>query len=140
MQGSIDGGAKLILGGKIPEQKGYFYPPSILTNVRPGTPAFDDELFGPVSAIIEATDEDHAIQLANRSRYGLGSAIFSRDVERAKQLGATEVESGMTAINDFIRSDAYAPFGGVKESGLGRELGKEGCFEFTNIKTLQVKA
>jgi len=140
VQGSIDGGAKLILGGKIPEQKGYFYPPSILTNVRPGTPAFDDELFGPVSAIIEATDDDHAIQLANRSRYGLGSAIFSRDVERAKQLGATEVESGMTAINDFIRSDAYAPFGGVKESGLGRELGKEGCFEFTNIKTLQVKA
>jgi succinate-semialdehyde dehydrogenase/glutarate-semialdehyde dehydrogenase len=136
---SVSMGAKLALGGIVPEQKGFYYPASLLTNVHPGSPAFDEELFGPVAAVIEAQDEKQAIALANRSRYGLGGAIFSRDIERAKSLAATEMDTGMIFINDFVKSDASVPFGGVKESGLGRELGKEGCFEFTNIKTIFAK-
>lgn len=136
---SVGAGAKLTLGGIIPEQKGYFYPASVLTGVRPGQAAFDEEMFGPVASIIEARSEAEAFKLANQSRYGLGGAIFSRNVDRARALATTEMDSGMVSINDLIRSDALAPFGGVKDSGLGRELGKEGCFEFTNIKTVYIK-
>ncbi len=136
---SVAGGAKLELGGRIPDGKGFFYPASLLTGVRPGNVAFDEELFGPVAAIIVAAHEREAFELANLSRYGLGGAIFSADVKRAKILAISEMESGMTFVNDFVKSDALVPFGGVKDSGLGRELGREGCFEFTNIKTVFVK-
>jgi succinate-semialdehyde dehydrogenase/glutarate-semialdehyde dehydrogenase len=133
---SVRQGARKILGGEIPSGRGYFYPPSVLAGVKPGMPAFDDELFGPVAAVIEAVDEKQAIALANRSIYGLGGGIFSRDVKRAQELARTEFESGMVCINDFVKSDASAPFGGVKDSGLGRELGREGCFEFTVVKSV----
>lgn len=133
---SVKQGARIVLGGKITEGKGYYYPASVLAGVKPGMPAFDDELFGPVAAVIEALDEKQAIALANRSIYGLGGAIFSRDVKRAQELARTEMDCGMVCINDFVKSDAGAPFGGVKDSGLGRELGREGCFEFTVVKSV----
>lgn len=133
---SLDQGAVRALGAELSTGKGYFYPASVLTLVRPGMPAFDDELFGPVAAVVEALDEKHAFSLANRSIYGLGGAVFSKDVERAKFLARTEMDAGMVFVNDFVRSDVHVPFGGIKDSGLGRELGREGAFEFTNIKTL----
>lgn len=137
---SVKSGARLTLGGTIPDTKGFFYPASLLAGVEPGQAAFDEELFGPVAAVITAKDEADAFRLANRSRYGLGGAVFSRDVERAKALATSEMEAGMVFINDFVKSDTLFPFGGVKDSGLGRELGHDGCLEFTNIKTVYAKA
>ncbi len=136
---SIAAGAKVLTGAQMPSTPGFFYPVTVLKDVKPGMPAFDEELFGPVAAIIEASDENEAIKLANQSIYGLGGAIFSRDVEKAKRLAREEMEAGMIAVNDSVRSDASAPFGGVKDSGLGRELGRLGSFEFTNIKSVYVK-
>lgn len=136
VQRSLKGGAKAALGADRPSGEGYFYPPSVLTGVKPGQAAFDEELFGPVAAVIEARDESEAFRLANKSNYGLGGAIFSRDVEKAKSLAHHEFDTGMIAINDFVRSDASAPFGGVKDSGLGREFGREGSFEFMEVKTI----
>jgi succinate-semialdehyde dehydrogenase/glutarate-semialdehyde dehydrogenase len=133
---SIGEGAKVALGAETPSGKGFFYPPSVLTKVTPGMEAFDEELFGPVAAVIEAATDREALRLANQSRYGLGGAIFTRDVERAKTLAADDFEAGMIFINDFVKSDALAPFGGVKDSGVGRELGREGCFEFATVKTI----
>jgi succinate-semialdehyde dehydrogenase/glutarate-semialdehyde dehydrogenase len=133
---SLGLGARPELGCKIAEGKGYFYPPSVLTNVKPGMPAFVDELFGPVASVIEASNDEEAIKLANRSVYGLGSAIFSRDLERAKDLARRHMDFGMVAINDYVRSDASAPFGGVRDSGVGREIGREGSLEFTNVKSV----
>lgn len=133
---SVEQGANLSLGGSVPEQKGFYYPATLLTNVRPGQAAFDEELFGPAAAVIEAENEKDAFRLANLSRYGLGGGIFSRDEERARELARLEMDSGMVAVNDFVRSDAIAPFGGVKDSGLGREFGREGSFEFTNLKSV----
>ncbi len=136
VEASVSKGAILALGGRIPEGKGYFYPATLLTGVKPGQPAFDEELFGPVAAVIIADNEDHAIRLCNQSLYGLGGAVFSRDMARAQTLARTEIQAGMVFINDFVRSDATVPFGGVKDSGLGRELGREGAFEFTDVKTV----
>lgn len=137
---SVKQGAHLVLGGMIPEHKGFYFPPTMLVGVKPGQTAFDEELFGPVAAVIEAKDEIAALKLANQSRFGLGGAVFSRDLERARHLAITEMDAGMVFVNDFVRSDAMVPFGGVKTSGLGRELGKEGSFEFTNVKTVLVKS
>ncbi len=136
VESALQSGARLMSGGKIPEGPGYYYPPTVLVNVNPGQAAFDEELFGPVAAIIEAPNNREALRLANLSRYGLGGAIFSRDVERAKDLAINEFEAGMVFINDYVRSDAMVPFGGIKDSGIGRELGREGCFEFMNIKLI----
>lgn len=137
VQQSVRQGARVALGGAIPAQTGYYYPPTLLIDVRPGQVAFDDELFGPVAALIEARDENEAIALANRSRYGLGGGIFSRDVERARRIAADEFEAGMVFVNEHVKSGALVPFGGIKDSGLGRELGREGAFEFTNVKLLK---
>lgn len=134
---SLKAGAELKLGGQIPKGPGAFYPATVLTKVAPGMSAFDEELFGPVAAIIEAGSDKEAIRLANQSEYGLGGAIFSRDVERARKLALDDFDCGMVAINDYVRSDVLAPFGGIKNSGLGRELGPEGCFAFVNIKTIK---
>lgn len=109
----------------------------MLTGVRPGQIAFDDELFGPVAAVIEAESEAQAITLANKSIYGLGGAVFSRDVERAKKIAIHELEAGMVFVNDFVKSDALVPFGGIKDSGIGREIGRDGSFEFTNVKLVR---
>ena len=135
---SIRSGAKLLLGGEIPAGTGAFYPATVLTNVRPGIAAFDEETFGPVAAIIEAADEAEAIALANRSVFGLGAAVFTRDVARGERVAA-QLEAGCCFVNDFVRSDPRLPFGGIKESGYGRELATVGIREFVNIKTVSVK-
>jgi succinate-semialdehyde dehydrogenase/glutarate-semialdehyde dehydrogenase len=134
---SVEQGAHLKLGGVIPEGKGYFYPATVLTGVKPGMTAFYQELFGPVAAVIEVNDAEEAIRLANQSPYGLGSAVFSRDVERAQAI-ARRIESGCCFINDFVKSDPRLPFGGIKRSGYGRELSKLGIREFVNMQTISV--
>lgn len=135
---SIKLGAKLLCGGYIPEGDGAYYPPTVLTNVKKGMPAYDEELFGPVAAIIEAKDEQHAIALANDSIYGLGGGIFSKNVKKAEKIAATQLQAGNCFVNAFVHSDPRLPFGGVKQSGYGRELSYLGMREFTNIKTVFV--
>ncbi len=133
---SIEKGAKLLCGGYIPEGEGAFYPPTVLTNVKPGMPAYDEELFGPVAAIIEAKDEKDAMRIANDSEYGLGGGIFSKNRKHAEELAKTQMQAGNCFVNAFVHSDARLPFGGVKHSGYGRELSGFGAREFVNIKTV----
>jgi succinate-semialdehyde dehydrogenase/glutarate-semialdehyde dehydrogenase len=129
-------GARLLLGGHVPDRPGAWYPASVLTNVLPGQPAHDEEVFGPVAAILSAANADDAVALANRSSYGLGAAVFTRDIERAQDIAARRLDAGSCFINDFVRSDPRLPFGGIKCSGYGRELGPFGIKEFVNIKTV----
>ncbi|HDL18760.1 MAG TPA: NAD-dependent succinate-semialdehyde dehydrogenase [Bacteroidetes bacterium] len=138
VQESIRQGAKCLLGGKIPAGKGAFYPPTILTDVKKGMPAFDEELFGPVAAIIPVEDEPEAIRVANDSIFGLGAAVFTEDVARGERIAKTEIEAGSCFVNAFVKSDPRLPFGGIKESGYGRELSHYGIREFVNIKTIYV--
>lgn len=138
VEDSIAKGAKLLCGGYIPEGDGAYYPPTVLTNVKKGMPAYDEELFGPVATIIEAKDEAHAIQLANDSIYGLGGGIFSKNIKKAEKIAATQLEAGNCFVNAFVHSDPRLPFGGIKQSGYGRELSHFGIREFTNIKTVFV--
>lgn len=135
---SIEKGACLKLGGKIPGGKGAFYPPTVLTDVKKGMPAYDEELFGPVAAIIPVKDEEEAIRVANDSIFGLGAAVFTKDIEKGTRLAETEVQAGCCFVNTFVRSDPRLPFGGIKESGYGRELSHFGIKEFVNIKTVYV--
>lgn len=135
---SIDMGAKLCFGGSVPDMQGYFYPPTLLDNVCPGMPAFDEELFGPVISVVHIENDDHAIELANQSHYGLGAAVFSRDLNRAKLIAKTLVNAGCCFVNKMVSSDPRLPFGGINRSGFGRELSKEGIHEFCNIKTVVV--
>ncbi len=136
---SIEKGAKCLLGGYIPEGKGAFYPPTVLADVKKGMRAYDEELFGPVGAIIGVKNEEEAIKVANDTVFGLGGAIFTKDVNRGERLAAEEIESGSCFVNTFVRSDPRLPFGGIKESGYGRELSHYGIKEFLNIKTVYVK-
>ena len=136
---SIKQGAKLILGGTIPETDGAYYPPTILSNVKPGMAAFDEELFGPVAALIKAKDEDEAIELANRSIFGLGAAVFTKDLKRGERIAKEKLNAGCCFVNDFVKSDPRLPFGGIKESGYGRELSPLGIKEFVNIKTVYIR-
>ena len=166
VQESISKGAICLLGGTIPESIGAFYPPTVLTNVKRGMPAYDDELFGPVAAIITVTpdkgppvassvtimpissmcaaiitvkDEKEAITVANDSIFGLGAAVFTQDLAKGERIAATEIEAGCCFVNTFVKSDPRLPFGGIKESGYGRELSYYGIKEFMNIKTVFVK-
>lgn len=139
VQKSIAMGAKLLCGGFIPDSPGAYYPPTVLTNVKKGMPAYDEELFGPAAAIIEAKDEADAMRIANDSIYGLGGGIISRNRARAEKLAAEELQAGSCFVNDFVHSDQRLPFGGIKQSGYGRELGSFGIHEFVNIKTVYVK-
>lgn len=136
---SVQAGARLLLGGEIPDGEGAFYPPTVLADVRPGMAAFDEETFGPVAALIPVEDEEEAIRLANQSIFGLGAAVFTRDRKRGEEIAAHRLEAGCCFVNDFVRSDPRLPFGGVKQSGYGRELGEYGIKEFVNIKTVFVK-
>jgi succinate-semialdehyde dehydrogenase/glutarate-semialdehyde dehydrogenase len=137
---SVRKGARLLLGGKIPDRPGAWYPPTVLTNVLPGQPAHDEEVFGPVAAIITAEDEADAIRIANASEFGLGSGVLTSDLDRGRRIAAQELEAGMSFVNENVRSDSRTPFGGVKHSGYGRELGTFGIREFVNIKTVVVDA
>ncbi len=136
---SIELGATLLCGGYIPKDKGAYYPTTVLTNVKKGMPAYDEELFGPVAAIIEAKNEADAMQIANDSEYGLGGAILSKNIAKAEKLAVTEMETGNIYINDFVHSDQRLPFGGIKNSGYGREIGTYGIREFVNVKTIYIK-
>ncbi len=136
---SVAKGARVLVGGKRPNHKGYFYLPTILLDVTKGMPVYDEEVFGPVLPVIPFREEDDAVQIANDSPYGLGATIFSRDIPRAKKV-AERIESGCVFINAQVRSDPRLPFGGVKKSGYGRELTHYGIKEFVNIKTISVNA
>jgi succinate-semialdehyde dehydrogenase/glutarate-semialdehyde dehydrogenase len=136
---SVAKGAKLLLGGEVPDRAGAWYPATVLSNVRPGQPAHDEEVFGPVAAIIAAEDEADAIRIANDSEFGLGSGVLTSDIDRGRRIAAEELEAGMSFVNENVRSDPRTPFGGVKHSGYGRECGVFGIREFVNIKTVHVK-
>jgi succinate-semialdehyde dehydrogenase/glutarate-semialdehyde dehydrogenase len=135
---SVDAGARCLLGGEIPDGAGAFYPPTVLTDVKKGMPAFDEELFGPVAAIVTVPDDDAAIAVANDSSFGLGAAVFTSDVERGERIAAEQLDAGCCFVNAFVRSDPRLPFGGIKESGYGRELSHFGIKEFVNIKSVYV--
>jgi succinate-semialdehyde dehydrogenase / glutarate-semialdehyde dehydrogenase len=135
---SVKRGARCLLGGKIPDGPGAYYPPTVLTDVAKGMPAHDEELFGPVAAVIPVLDEAQAIAVANDSPFGLGGAVITRDLVRGERIAAELMEAGCVFVNEAVRSDARLPFGGVKESGYGRELSAYGIKEFVNIKAVVV--
>jgi succinate-semialdehyde dehydrogenase / glutarate-semialdehyde dehydrogenase len=135
---SADMGAKILLGGKTPETAGFFYPPTVLAEVTRDMPVFFEETFGPVAAVIRAADETTAFQIANDSAYGLGAAIFTSNIEKGEQLAREKLDAGSCFVNDFVKSDPRLPFGGLKNSGYGRELSANGIREFINIKTIYV--
>jgi succinate-semialdehyde dehydrogenase/glutarate-semialdehyde dehydrogenase len=128
-----------MLGGEIPAGPGAFYPPTVLTDVGKGMAAYEGELFGPVAAIIPVKNEKAAIKVANDSVFGLGAAVFTRDAARGERIAATELAAGSCFVNASVRSDARLPFGGIKESGYGRELSHHGIREFVNVKTVYVR-
>ena len=136
---SVKKGAEVILGGEIPHRKGAFYPPTILENVKPGMPAYDEELFGPVASVIRVKDENEAIKVANDTVFGLGAAVFTKNIKRGNKIAEEKLEAGCCFVNDFVKSDPRLPFGGIKESGFGRELSVHGIKEFMNTKTVLVK-
>lgn len=139
VSGSLERGAELLLGGSIPQGRGFFYPPTVLSNVTPGMPAFDQETFGPVAAIIRVPDEEEAVRLANASVFGLGAAVFTRDLERGERI-ARRLQAGSVFVNKAVASDPRLPFGGIRDSGYGRELGIYGIREFVNIKTVVIES
>lgn len=132
-------GAKVLTGGFIPDENSAFYPPTVLENVVPGMPAYHEELFGPVAVLYRAKSEEEAIRIANDTVFGLGAGVFTSDIDKGKMLAEKGLEAGCVFVNDFVKSDPRLPFGGVKESGYGRELSLVGIHEFVNIKTIVVK-
>jgi len=135
---TVEAGATLRTGGRRIEGTGWYYPPTVLTGVKPGMAAFDEETFGPVAAVIRAEGAEEAIELANRSVFGLGASVWTGDPIRAEAL-ASEIEAGSVFVNGIVKSDPRLPFGGIKTSGYGRELAGEGIREFVNVKTVWVK-
>ncbi|MBR9864690.1 MAG: NAD-dependent succinate-semialdehyde dehydrogenase [Rhodobacteraceae bacterium] len=133
---SVSLGASVLCGGEVPERAGAYYPATVLADLKEGMPAFDDEIFGPVASVIRARDDEHAMQLANDSRYGLGGGIFCKDEEHAVKLAREHFDTGMVRINSFGAADPNMPFGGVKDSGYGREHGGFGMKEFVNAKAV----
>ena len=135
--GTLQRGARLLLGGAPIERPGFFYEPTVVSDVRPGMPMFDEEVFGPAAAVVRAADADEAISLANESNYGLGFSLWTRDASAAEEFAA-RVEAGAVFVNGMVASDPRLPFGGVKKSGYGRELSSFGVHEFANIQTVVV--
>ena len=133
---STDAGAELLCGGNPNDRTGQYYPATVLGNCKPGSPAYDDEIFGPVAAVIKAKDDNDAMRIANDSRYGLGGGIFCRDEKKAAKLALEHFDTGMVRINSFGAADPNMPFGGVKDSGFGREHGGFGMKEFVNVKAV----
>jgi succinate-semialdehyde dehydrogenase/glutarate-semialdehyde dehydrogenase len=136
---SVKLGAKVLTGGNIPEGKGAFYPPTVLVNIQSEMPAYKEELFGPVASLIKAKDETDAIRIANDTMFGLGAAVFTQNTVRGERIAREELNAGNCFVNDSVKSDPRLPFGGVKESGYGRELSEIGIKEFMNIKTVYRK-
>ncbi len=134
---SVKRGAKLLLGGEVPAGKGAFYPPTLLAAVDKGMPAFDEETFGPVAAVIRAKDAADAVRLANDSAFGLGASLWTQDRARAERMAA-QIEAGSVFVNGVVKSDPRLPFGGIKRSGYGRELSEYGIREFVNIKSVWI--
>jgi succinate-semialdehyde dehydrogenase / glutarate-semialdehyde dehydrogenase len=132
LNNSVKMGAKLEFGGEV---NGCNFKPALLLNVKEGMPAFDEETFGPLAVVIVARDETEAIQLANDSRYGLGGSVWTKDIEKGIAI-AKKMETGAVFINALVKSDPRLPFGGIKKSGYGRELGRHGILEFVNAKTI----
>jgi succinate-semialdehyde dehydrogenase/glutarate-semialdehyde dehydrogenase len=135
---SVAAGARAILGGEPAKGRGYFYPPTVLTDVAAGMPAYEEELFGPVASVIRVRDVDEAVRVANDSRFGLGSSVWTRDIKLAEQI-AVRLEAGSVFVNSLVRSDPRLPFGGIKKSGYGRELSRHGIQEFVNAKTVWIQ-
>jgi succinate-semialdehyde dehydrogenase/glutarate-semialdehyde dehydrogenase len=138
VQESVNKGARVLCGGQIPEGPGFFYPSTVLSSVEPGQPAYDDELFGPVASVIKARDDQDAMRIANDSRFGLGGGIISQDEDRAIALARDHFDTGMVFINGYRLASPNMPFGGVKDSGYGREHGGFGMKEFVNVKSIFV--
>ena len=138
VQRSIASGAALKMGGTVPAETGAYYPITLLIGVKPGMAAFDEELFGPVFAVVTAEDEDHALELANQTEFGLGAAVFTADLEKGEEIARKKLHAGACFVNDFVKSDPRLPFGGVKNSGYGRELSVYGMMEFVNVKTIVI--
>jgi succinate-semialdehyde dehydrogenase/glutarate-semialdehyde dehydrogenase len=136
---SVEKGGRVMTGGQVPDRPGAWYPPTVLTDVRPGMAAYEEEVFGPVAAVIAARDEAEAIAIANGSQFGLGSGVLTRDLARGERIAAEELEAGMSFVNANVRSDPRLPFGGVKDSGHGRECAEFGIHEFVNIKSVLVQ-
>ena len=134
---SVAGGAEAILGGRTPATPGFFYPATVLTGARPGTPAADEELFGPAASLVAVANEEEALAVANASSYGLGASLWTADRARAERL-IPRIDTGSVFVNGLVKSDPRLPFGGVKDSGFGRELGREGLLEFVNVKTVWI--
>ncbi|MEX0900698.1 MAG: NAD-dependent succinate-semialdehyde dehydrogenase [Gammaproteobacteria bacterium] len=137
VQRSLAAGARCVAGGKPVPGPGAFYEPTLLADVRPGMPAADEELFGPVAALIRVRDDNDALRTANGSRYGLGGSVWTRDIARGERM-ARELECGLAFVNGMVKSDPRLPFGGVKASGYGRELSREGLYEFLNVKSVWI--
>jgi succinate-semialdehyde dehydrogenase/glutarate-semialdehyde dehydrogenase len=135
---SVEAGATLERGGEIPDRPGAWYPPTVLTGVTREMPAFQEELFGPVAVLIRAADADEALELANDTVFGLGAAVFTGDRARGEAIARDALEAGACFVNEFVRSDPRLPFGGIRESGYGRELSPLGIREFVNAKTVWV--
>jgi succinate-semialdehyde dehydrogenase/glutarate-semialdehyde dehydrogenase len=133
----LAGGGVLLTGGELPEGPGYFYPPTVVAEVEPGNPLFDEEVFGPVAAVTRARDVRHAVDLANLSEFGLGASVWTADSDLGRRIAA-EIEAGSVFVNEIVKSDPRLPFGGVKRSGYGRELAEFGIREFVNVKTVWV--
>lgn len=137
---SVTAGAICVLGGEKPNGEGAFYPPTILTQVKKGMPAYHEELFGPVTSVIEVQSIDEALKIANESDFGLGGAVFTKDLKLGEKIATEDMDCGACFVNDFVKSDPRLPFGGVKDSGYGRELSSFGIREFVNIKAICVKS
>lgn len=141
VQANIKAGARLVLGGALPANAAgnAFYTPTVLTNVQKGMPAYTEEIFGPVAAVISAKDTDEAIRIANDTSFGLGAAVFTENVALGEKIAREELQAGSCFVNAFVKSDPRLPFGGINQSGYGRELGMFGIHEFVNIKTVYIK-
>jgi succinate-semialdehyde dehydrogenase/glutarate-semialdehyde dehydrogenase len=135
---SVAGGAKILVGGEVPEGPGAFYPPTVLSGVKEGMAAWSEELFGPVATLIRVADEQEAIAVANATDFGLGGSVWTRDLERGERIAADEIQSGAAFVNEMSKSDPRMPFGGIRNSGYGRELSIFGIREFVNVHAVWV--
>lgn len=135
---SIELGARCLLGGNVPDQPGAWYPPTVLSQVQPGMPAYDQELFGPVASLLKAKNQEDAIRIANDTVFGLGAAVFTQDLENGRIIAEQKLNAGCCFVNTLVKSDPMLPFGGIGHSGYGRELSYLGIREFMNIKTVVV--